>query len=248
MSQEGKHRIYPNHLGTMSSETTPPNKKRKESDTAGNESEGKRGNGKPSYEDLEAMNLEKDKKIKELEKAMEAFKSHQNNGAANNDEDDFSDIEELDTSDSWNNKFVQLRQFRMVNGHCNVPSSAGNFYQWVNNQRRAYNNVKQGKSGLKISPERIVMLEGLGFNWGKKYPAPPSWDESLEELKKFRKAMNHCNIHMDPKSPSALAKWVSTQRSEYKRFDKGCDSLLSLEQIGKLNEIEFNWKGPRLSS
>ena len=43
--------------------------------------------------------------------------------------------------------------------------------------------------------------------------------------------MGHCNIHMSSTDPSPLAKWVSYQRSEYKRFQKGQDSLLSLEQI-----------------
>jgi len=48
-------------------------------------------------------------------------------------------------------------------------------------------------------------------------------------------------------NPSQIGKWVSAQRTEYRRLKKGKDSLLTLDQVAKLNEIGFNWKGPRLS-
>ena len=90
-----------------------------------------------------------------------------------------------------------------------------------------------------------MKLESLGMSWGKKYPAPATWDEQLEEVKKYRTAMR-CDPPVNQSNPTPLAIWVSNQRKEYRRLKKGRDSLLSMEQIGQLNDIGFCWKGPRL--
>lgn len=231
----------------MSSSTVlnPNKKKRKDLDSlVSSDSDDNFGKGKKSYKELELEIVEKDKKISELEKMIEDLKK--SSGGDNNTDDDISVGEELNMNDPWNSKYMQLREFRAVNGHCSVPCVKGNnLGQWLNNQKRAYKSLKENKkSGLTIT--RIALLEGLGIHWGKNYPAPKSWEENFEELKKYKAAMGHCNIHMDNKTPSNLAKWVSAQRFEHKRFGKGQDSLLSSEQIDKLNQIGFIWKGPRL--
>jgi hypothetical protein len=225
------------------SASIPSNKKRKECDTTSVKVEDKK-----SYEELEIDLVEKDKKIVKLEQMIEELKAknERDNQGGDDEDDDLSDIEELDSSDSWNCRYLQLREFRIINGHCNVAASVGNFGQWVGNQRRAYKNIKFGKKGLKISPERIALLDGLGFNWGQKFPAKPSWGENYAELQKYQKAMGNCNIRMDPKNPSNLATWVSAQRVEYRHFRNSRASLLTLEQIGQLKEINFKFKGPRL--
>ena len=98
-----------------------------------------------------------------------------------------------------------------------------------------------------MAADKILKLEAIGFSFGKKFPKPPTWNEQYEELKKYQKAMKHCNVPINANNPSPLARWVSNQRTEYKfYFKKGRDSILSLEQIGTLNDIGFNWKGPRL--
>jgi Helicase associated domain len=244
-------------FATMSTAHEETNKKRKGAPTTTTKNHDDDDNDnesqKKSYAELESELVEKDKTIAELKQLIQTLQSNQGNHDVVDEEDDLSDteLEELDATHSWNVKFLQLREYRILNGHCNVPLTKGSdlalLGQWVNNQRRAYGNVKNGKKGLKITPERIALLDGLGFNWGKKYPAPLSWEDNFEELQKYKKAMGHCNIFVDPKNPSVLAKWVATQRMEYKRFRKGRDSLLSLEQIGKLKEIGFRWKSASLA-
>jgi len=149
------------------------------------------------------------------------------------------------SQDSWSIKFKLLREYRIINGHCMVPITHS-LGQWVNNQRRAYNILKTGKKGIKITSERINKLDSIGFFWGKKYPAPPTWNDQLEQLKKYKTTTGNCNIEMSPTSPSELAKWVSAQRTEFRHLKKGRTSLLSLEQIEELNNIGFNFKGKRL--
>jgi hypothetical protein len=122
---------------------------------------------------------------------------------------------------------------RLLNGHCNVPRKPG-LGVWLHGLRRSYKLNK-------LTSQQIALFEGLGVNWTK-LNRPLSWEEGLKELEKFKKTMRHCQIFMDPKSPSPLAKWAWAQRLEYKRFRKQTDSLLDAEKIGKLNEIGFKWK------
>lgn len=84
------------------------------------------------------------------------------------------------------------------------------------------------------------------MNSGKKYPTLPSWEERFEETKKYMAAMRN-DPPVSNDNPTSLGIWVSAQRNEYRRFKKGRDSLLTLEQIGQLKDIGFNFKGPRLT-
>ena len=203
-----------------------------------------------SYEELEEEILELKAKLfdattnliemeKKLEEAMVKSDCEEKNC--------FSDIEdsvELNPNDPWIAKYLQLREFRAIHGHCQVTKNGNSpkLAKWVSNQRMYYGNMKQGKKGPKLSQERIGLLDGLGFNWGQKYPAPLKWDDYYEELEKYQKAMGHCDVFINASNPSSLAKWVSTQRFEYVRFRKGTHTLLTMDQIGKLNRIGFNWK------
>ncbi|KAL3902322.1 MAG: hypothetical protein SGARI_005895, partial [Bacillariaceae sp.] len=155
------------------------------------------------------------------------------------DDEDVSDEEtELDSSKPWDAKYFQLREYRMINGHCNVPTKVPGLGKWVDNQKTRFKNGK-------MNQDRVVLLEGLGFNFGKAYPPSLTFEEGLEELKKFKTAMGHCNIFVDPKSPSKIAKWCGVQRNEYKRLRKNKDSLLTLDQVGQLKELGFKWKAPK---
>jgi Helicase associated domain len=159
-----------------------------------------------------------------------------------NDEDDDEDLSdeetELDPNEPYDSKVLQLREFRIMNGHCNVNRKDNPALGiWVKNQRA---NYRKGK----ISQDRIMLLESLGFSWGEnsQQQQPMTFDEGLQELQKYKKAMGHCNIHVDSKSPSRLARWVMAQRNEYKRFRKNKNSLLTLDQVGQLKEVGFKWK------
>lgn len=153
-----------------------------------------------------------------------------------------------DDNGPWPTQFRMLREYRIINGNCDVLA-ATNFklHMWVKNQRMYYSNLKNGRSGQKISQERILKLDAIGFDWGKNFPTPKTFEEGLAELQKYQQAMGHCNVAIDAQNPSPLAKFVLAQRSEYKykRFRKGAGSLLTLEQIGQLKAVRFKWKGTR---
>lgn len=68
---------------------------------------------------------------------------------------------------TWDNRFNELREFRRICSHCNVPSNFPANPQlatWVKCQRRQRKLLMQGKLS-NISRERIAELESLGFEW-----------------------------------------------------------------------------------
>jgi hypothetical protein len=158
------------------------------------------------------------------------------------DEEELSDDDDLDARDPWMIAFQEFREYRSKNGNCNATRNGSNpkVGRWIKNQKFFY-----GKG--KLSKGRVTLLESVdGFHWGKGHPEPKSWESMLEELQKYQKAMGHCNVPMNPTSPTALAKWVSAQRVEYKHFKKGRMSCLTSEQIAQLREMGFQWNGPKL--
>lgn len=204
---------------------------------------------KKSYADLEAELVQTKKILADTQEKLDQALATSAT-ASNNTDDEVSDGEDsvqLDNpKDSWMTFYVQLREYRIMHGTCHVPASTNKkLNKWIMNQKCCYVNVKQGKTG--ITPKRIFLLEGLGIHWGKKFPPPRSWDDNFEDLVKYQKATGTCNVTMHKNNPTPLAKWVSAQRSEYKRFRMGQMSLLTVEQMEQLKSIGFKWSGPRLS-
>ena len=69
----------------------------------------------------------------------------------------------------------ELREYKNKFGHCNVPSkyaenrALGN---WSSNLRTAYSQIQRGRKPIiKLSSERIELLEKIGFKWKFKPPA-----------------------------------------------------------------------------
>ena len=70
-------------------------------------------------------------------------------------------------SSLWFERLGELKHFRQVNGHCNVPSSYPanpKLAIWVKCQRRQYKLLKTGQPS-NMTLERANMLDQLGFIW-----------------------------------------------------------------------------------
>ena len=197
---------------------------------------------KAKNDKLQAENDEVKAKNEQLQaQLLDAAANRKHDGV---DEEESSDDDEsvVDSSnDPWNVMLNQLREYRSIHGHCKVPfkfPSNPKLGFWVGMQRKKH---KKGE----LSQDRVDKLDHIDFFWGKDFPPRVSWEERFEEAEKYQQqAMG--DVPVNPSNPTPLAKWVSQQRKEYKRTKKGAPSLLSLEQIEKLNGIGFNWKGPRL--
>jgi Helicase associated domain len=67
---------------------------------------------------------------------------------------------------NWREKLDTLMVYRNEHGHCNVPSNYRDkkLATWVKCQRRQYKLYWDGKPSA-MSPERILELEKVGFEW-----------------------------------------------------------------------------------
>jgi hypothetical protein len=74
---------------------------------------------------------------------------------------------------NWREKLDGLEAFRIGHGHCNVPSNFADkkLATWVKCQRRQYKLYWDGKPSA-MSPERILELEKVGFEWEIRATAP----------------------------------------------------------------------------
>lgn len=80
--------------------------------------------------------------------------------------------------ESWNSRFEDLREFRRIHGHCNVPSKYAENPElgiWVGTQRTQYRlHMKGRESGnltmSNMNEDRIRALDSLGFSWVQRLP------------------------------------------------------------------------------
>jgi hypothetical protein len=145
-------------------------------------------------------------------------------------------------AENWTEKFEELLDFRLKNGHCLVPNAFKQnppMAEWVKRQRYQYKIRNEGKHST-MSDDRITALEKLGFVWNSHDAV---WEERLKELKAFKAIFNDCNVPSNYAPNPQLAIWVKRQRRQYKFFTKGDSTTMTPYRIDRLNELGFAWDG-----
>jgi len=128
----------------------------------------------------------------------------------------------------WEALFQSLVVFKENQGHCGVPkkwSENPELGRWVSVQRHVY---KKGK----LSAERVVRLEALGFEWD---PFTADWEALFQSLVVFKENQGHCRVPQRWSENPELGRWVSTQRGVYKK------GKLSAERVARLEALGFVW-------
>ena len=130
-------------------------------------------------------------------------------------------------TDRWNDAYFTLKKFREREGHCRVAysyvSEGFKLGNWANTQRINKEN---------LSPERVSLLNKLGFIWD---PLAQQWEESLAALLKYRKREGHCRVPQNHiEGEIRLGAWVSQRR--YKK------NQMPRERIKQLDSIGFIWR------
>ncbi len=124
---------------------------------------------------------------------------------------------------NWQSRLIDLRMYKEVHGHCNVPTRHEGLGQWVMTQRLQY-------SKNDLSKDRIDALNELGFIWNMHGLA---WEEKFNEL---------CHVLKSKHSASpSLCAWIATQRAEKRYKDLGLQNHLTNDRERKLDEIGFDW-------
>ncbi|CAJ1968165.1 unnamed protein product [Cylindrotheca closterium] len=68
----------------------------------------------------------------------------------------------------WEERLNELKAYRQVHGHSNVPSTYtanAQLSTWVKCQRRQYKLFLEGDPSSNLTPERISALNQIGFQW-----------------------------------------------------------------------------------
>ena len=137
-------------------------------------------------------------------------------------------------ANNWEHMFGQLCEFKKKYGHCLVPASKvkgkdddefRSLGLWVQTQRQQ----KKGTRKSRIPQDRIDRLDEIGFVWE---PRDATWNESFEELKKFREENGHCNV---PKVTKKLHSWIDKQRNRYR------SGKMRSDRKAKLDSVESLW-------
>ncbi|MEI8375691.1 MAG: helicase associated domain-containing protein [Planctomycetota bacterium] len=134
--------------------------------------------------------------------------------------------------EAWKQHIHDLKAFKKKFGHCNVPyryQPSFTLGQWVN-------GVRQLKKQGKLTKDRILILDALGFSWVIK---PPSiqvpWKQHITDLKAFKKEHGNCNVPKRYSLNPAMGQWVSNLRQRKKRGELTEDKIFSLDSLG------FSW-------
>ena len=140
---------------------------------------------------------------------------------------------------TWEERVEQLKAYKQVEGHCNVPQKYEANPQlglWVATQRRVY---KKGK----LSKERIESLQGIGFEWELRRYVRLTWEERFNQLLQFKEKFGHCNVTR--RTNKELFSWVDNMRQSKKGNGTG---KISHEQIERLTSIGFRWEKEKKKS
>lgn len=135
------------------------------------------------------------------------------------------------TFDAWDKYYMELLNYKLKNGHSNVPKQyhASSLAQWVSRQR--YLNKKQ-----KLSQEQIEKLNLLDFQWGdlKTDFQKKIWLKSFEKLKEVYTTNGNSTVTKSYHDKQ-LATWVLQQRHRRKKGN------LKQEFIDLLDSLKFDW-------
>lgn len=142
----------------------------------------------------------------------------------------------------WSYWFEELVKFSKVYGHCCVPNNYHNqqLLKWVKRQRYSYSHKKQEhQSRSTLTPQRIKILESIGFVWNIH---ETTWQKRFQELVIYKKVFGHCKVPTKFSSNYKLAIWVKCQRRQQKLKLEGRYSSMTNERFKLLGRIGFEWE------
>eukprot|EP00978_Attheya_sp_CCMP212_P027299 scaffold91428_cov58-Attheya_sp.AAC.1 len=147
----------------------------------------------------------------------------------------------------WNTRYQELQEYQAEHGDCLVPTKYPALYKWVTTQRTKYSVLKSKTGKSSITPERIRLLEKLGFVWDARLMPSiwwfnQQWNMRYQELKEYQAEHGDCLVPSRYHPNPALGKWVRNQRNAYYvwKNEKGKSSITP-ERIELLEQLGFVW-------
>ena len=140
----------------------------------------------------------------------------------------------------WLSSLEQLKEYQKKHGDCIVPRGYAEnprLASWVAEQRKQYKLMKDGKQS-SITPERVLMLQELGFSWNAQEAA---WTRHMKDLKQFRAETGHCHVPLNHEKYPKLGLWIKEQRRHYTLMKQGKQSHMTDERKAELEAVGMCW-------
>jgi hypothetical protein len=127
------------------------------------------------------------------------------------------------------------------------------FANYVRNQKANYLKYKNGDHKA-LTQSRFKKLDDLGIglesNQPSLAPKPPvepgtnkvKWNTRLEQLRLYKERHGDCNVPHNWPENKKLAKWVKTQRENYRLRQDGNRVPIAPERIQALESLGFQWE------
>jgi hypothetical protein len=133
----------------------------------------------------------------------------------------------------WYNFLEQLKEFKKLNGHCNVKSIEKSnpkyndenkrLVHWVQHQRQKYKNGE-------LTENQINELKNIDFSFNT---LMTRWEMRFNELKEYKNKFGTCDVPLNSKEYKTLGVWVNKQKNKKNK--------LTTFRLEKLNSIGFIW-------
>ena len=134
---------------------------------------------------------------------------------------------------------TNIRYSRTASEKSEVLVPISKLAKWVETQRRQYVFLKQNKPS-RLTPERIQLLEDLGFEWD---PYEVRWLERYHELIEFQR-LNGEAVLPNGKTGKALHRWIVQQQKAYHVWMAGGTSTMNEQRRDRLESRGVIWTMP----
>ena len=137
--------------------------------------------------------------------------------------------------ENWEKFFLEMKQFQEEQGHTIVPEKTHpSLRNWLVVQRKEYAKMSQGEPS-QMTPLQLRRLTSIGFS----FEARPKYtfDERFDQWIQYKEQHDG----RDPTSANALGKWICKTRLKYHAKMAGQPSVLTDEQVDRLNQNGFIW-------
>lgn len=105
-----------------------------------------------------------------------------------------------------------------------------------------YAALQAGKPSAKINPQRVQMLDSIGFSWD---PLKTQWETMYQRLVDFVRQYGHARVPKTYPPDVELANWTRNQRNEQANLEAGKRSSMNAERFALLDRLGFYWRKRR---
>jgi len=137
-------------------------------------------------------------------------------------------------SSKWESHLLELIVFKGKHGHCNVPQGHEG-----TKLARFVRHVRSMKASGELSSQWERRLTGLGFDF---HPRETEWMGKCHQVAVIfdQKRNSGKRATVTKAENKSLNKWLSNQRQEYKKLERGVQSSMTSKRIDLLQRTGMN--------